>query len=206
MGSSTPTTGTISGTVTNASTSAAIAGATVGYSGGSTTTDAAGGYTLANVAAGTVSVTTSASGYTSQTQSVSVTAGNTTQHNVALVPQQSAIFTDGFESGNLSSWTTNGGLTVQSAIVRTGSFAAQGNTTTGNTYAKKTLPSSYTEAYARIYFNIVSMASQVNLLRLRTASDVSIGYLFVSTSGKLSLRSDAAAATTTSATSVATNG
>jgi hypothetical protein len=47
------------------------------------------------------------------------------------------------------------------------------------------------------------MASQVNLLRLRTASDVSIGYLFVSTSGKLGLRSDAAATTTTSTTSVA---
>src|SRR5258706_12658291 len=112
------------------------------------------------------------------------------------------VFSDGFESGNMSAWTTNGGLTVQSTLVHGGNFAAQGNTTIGATYAKKTLPMSYGEGYARIYFNIMSMSSQVNLLRYRTVTDVSMTYLFVNTSGKLSLRNDIAATTITSTTSV----
>ncbi len=112
------------------------------------------------------------------------------------------VFSDGFESGNLSAWTTNGGLTVQSTLVHGGNFAAQGNTTVGATYAKKALPTSYNEGYARIYFNLVSYSSQVNLLRYRTAADVSMTYLFVSTSGKLSLRNDIATTTITSTTSI----
>ena len=102
----------------------------------------------------------------------------------------------------MSSWTTNAGLTVQTTLVHSGTYAAQGNTTNGATYAKKTLATSYSEGYARIYFNLVSYSSQVNLLRYRTSTDASISYLFVSTTGKLSLRNDVSATTLTSATSV----
>ena len=56
--------------------------------------------------------------------------------------------------------------------------------------------------YARLYFNIVSASSQVNLLRFRTAADGSIGFLGVNTAGKLLLGNDAGGgAVTTSATS-----
>ncbi|HEX8990496.1 MAG TPA: fibronectin type III domain-containing protein [Anaerolineales bacterium] len=112
------------------------------------------------------------------------------------------VFSDGFESGDLSAWTSSAGLSVESTTVHTGLYAAEGNTTNGNTYAKKTLASTYADGYARIYFNLVSYASQVNLLRLRTSTGTSIGYLFVSTSGQLGLRNDAAATTTTSTTIV----
>jgi hypothetical protein len=112
------------------------------------------------------------------------------------------VFSDGFESGNLSAWTSSAGLTVQTAFVHSGTYAAQGNTTNGNTYAKKTLSTTYTEGYGRIYFNLVSFASQVNLFRYRTSADASITYLFVNTSGKLGLRNDVAATTITSTTSV----
>jgi hypothetical protein len=112
------------------------------------------------------------------------------------------VFQDGFESGNLSAWTSDSGLTVQTTTVRSGSYAARANTTNGNTFAKKTLPSTYTNAYARIYFNLISYASQVNLLRVRTAGDSSIVYLFVNTAGKLGLRNDVAGTTFTSATPV----
>jgi hypothetical protein len=116
----------------------------------------------------------------------------------AVVP----IFSDGFESGNLSAWSSSAGLTVESTNVHSGTRAAEGNTTNGGTYAKKTLPSTYTDAFTRIYFNVVSSSSQVNLVRLRTASGTSLGYLFVNTTGKLGLRNDIAATTTTSTTAV----
>ncbi len=112
------------------------------------------------------------------------------------------VFSDGFESGNLSAWTTSGGLTVQSTTVHTGSYAAEGNTTNGDTYAKKLLPTTYSDGYARIYFDLVSYSSQVNLLRYRTAADASIAYLLVDPSGKLGFRNDIAATTVTSTTSV----
>ncbi len=111
------------------------------------------------------------------------------------------IFQDGFEFG-MTAWTSSAGLVVQSAVVHSGANAAQGNTTTGATYAKKTLATTYTDAYARIYFNIISYISQVNVLRLRTAADGSLVYLFVSTTGKLSLRNDVGLVTFTSTTSV----
>lgn len=117
-------------------------------------------------------------------------------------PAPGTIFSDGFESGNLTAWTSSGGLTVQTGVVHSGTYAAQGNTTVGATYAKKTLPSTYTDAYARVYFNILSQASQVNVLRFRTAADGSIAYLYVDTAGKLALRNDAGATTFTSTTIV----
>src|SRR5262249_58207802 len=81
--------GTISGRVSDSSTGAALAGATVSYSGGSTTTDSSGNYTLSNVAAGTVSVTASMTGFTSQTSSVTVSSGATSTLNFSLAPSNS---------------------------------------------------------------------------------------------------------------------
>lgn len=78
--------GQISGTVTNATTGQPIGGATVSYSGGSTTTNASGQYTLANVTAGTVAVTAGAAGFGNQSASVSVPAGGSAGQSFALTP------------------------------------------------------------------------------------------------------------------------
>jgi thermitase len=72
-----PATGAISGTVTDAATHAAIAGATVSTGQTSTTTGSGGTYTIANLPAGSYTVSVSASGYTGASQVVSVTAGHT---------------------------------------------------------------------------------------------------------------------------------
>lgn len=112
------------------------------------------------------------------------------------------VFSDGFEPGSTLLWTSSGGLIVQSALAHSGTNAARGTTTDGRTFAKKTLPTSYSNGYARIYFNLVSNSSQVNLLRYRTSTDTSLAYLFVNTSRKLGLQNDVAAATLTSTTSV----
>jgi thermitase len=86
-----PTTGTVAGRVTDASTGSAVAGATVSTSDASATTDAAGNYTLGNVATGTVTVSASASGYLAGSQSVSVTAGASTTTSFALTKATGAI-------------------------------------------------------------------------------------------------------------------
>jgi uncharacterized protein YfaP (DUF2135 family) len=81
-------TGTLTGQVTDASDASPIQGATVtvNSTGQSTTTDASGNYTIANVPAGSQSVTASATGYISATQSTTVPASGTATLNFALSP------------------------------------------------------------------------------------------------------------------------
>ena len=78
--------------------------------------------------------------------------------------------------------------------MHSGGFAGEGNTTNGATYAKKTV-TPVRDGYARVYFNLKSAASQVNLLRMRATGSVSLGYAFVTASGQLGLRNDITATT-----------
>ena len=112
------------------------------------------------------------------------------------------LFADGFETGNGSAWTTVTGLAVEYSDVHSGGFAAEGNTATGSTFAKKTLAGPYTNAYARVAFEVKSQGSQVTLLRLRDTPTGNGAYLFL-TSGKLAFRSDAMPAATISGVSPA---
>jgi hypothetical protein len=111
-----------------------------------------------------------------------------------------AVFADGFESGNLSAWSSSGGLVVQGTDVHSGSSAAEGNTSVGATYAKKTLPSSYDDGYARVAFLVKSQTSQLNLLRLRAPDGTSIGFVYLDTAHRLGFRNDVTATNTISAT------
>ena len=45
---------------------------------------------------------------------------------------------------------------VESTDVRTGGFAAEGNTTNGNTFARKTLSSTFADGYGRVAFELKS--------------------------------------------------
>lgn len=76
--------GTVTGKVTNISNGALLAGATVSWSGGSTTTNTSGIYTLTNVSAGTQNITASKSGYLPRTLGVSVTSGATATLNIPI--------------------------------------------------------------------------------------------------------------------------
>jgi hypothetical protein len=163
-------------------------GATVGSVGGSTLT-----FTDVTVAAGTTyQYTVKARDGAGNVSAASVPVSVTTPTGVA------PIFADGFETGTLSAWTSSSGLAAQRSTVRSGSFAAEGATTNGATYAKKTLPATYGDGFGRVYFNLKSASSQVNLLRFRTAADGSLGYLFVTPTGQVGLRNDVAATTTMS--------
>ena len=118
-------------------------------------------------------------------------SGLTPVVSVTSAPPPSPVFSDGFESGNFSAWNSSAGLVIESANVNSGTNAAEGNTTVGNTFAKKTLPSTYTDAYARVAFDIAAQPSQVNILRFRDASGNSIGYVYVDTTGLLGFHNDA---------------
>ena len=133
-------------------------------------------------------------------------AGNSSQpSNTATVttPPNSAMFSDGFESGSMSQWTTFTGMSVQSQVVSDGSDAAEAVATGSSAYAYKQLSQSWPSLYYSTRFDIVSqMSGSAYLLRLRTATKGAIAAVFVSSSGKLGMRNDVTAVTTTSTTSV----
>jgi hypothetical protein len=78
--------GAISGNVTDVETDSAIAGATVTDGTRSATTDAEGSYTIADVPAGTYTVTASAAGYGGGSMSVTVSGDETSTADFALTP------------------------------------------------------------------------------------------------------------------------
>ncbi len=194
--------GAVDGTVTNAATSAPIAGATVTCTctSGSTLTDSSGDYSFSGVAPGTFTVTVTASGFASASSPVSVDAGAPTAQNFTLTANaHTVVFSDGFDSGNLSAWTTTHGFGLETSLVHSGAFAAEVNTTTGATYARKVLPSTYTTGYARVWFEIVSQKSTVNVLRFNNATSTQIAYLSVNPTTKaLTLTAGKTFASTTS--------
>jgi hypothetical protein len=101
-----PTVGSLSGVVTATVGGTAIAGATVSTStGDSTTTGASGDYAFSGVPTGDVTVTVSASGYSGESQVVSVTDGGTHIANFAL----DAVAVGSMVSVTDISYSTSGG-------------------------------------------------------------------------------------------------
>jgi hypothetical protein len=80
--------GSVAGIVTDASTEDPIVGANVTVNGSSDITDAVGHYNITDLPVGTYTVTVSAEGYESSSDTITVTAGETTSFNVALTPVQ----------------------------------------------------------------------------------------------------------------------
>jgi thermitase len=79
-----PLTGSIAGRVTDAADGSTIAGATVSDGVGTATTDANGQYIMSGVPDGTYTVTASAAGYSTSSQTLSVAAGQTSIADFAL--------------------------------------------------------------------------------------------------------------------------
>jgi chitodextrinase len=131
-------------------------------------------------------------------------AGNTTASGTLSVatPVAGALFSDGFETGDLSQWTTNSGLTAETAHAHTGAFGAEQTSTGTATFASKTLPGSYTQLWASAWVYVVSRATSANLIGFRAGTGGSIINLYLSQTGKLALRNNVGSVTTTSATSM----
>jgi hypothetical protein len=138
---------------------------------------------------GTYSLSFSATGYQPLTAvMVTVTTGATTTQNEALIPTaHQPVFSDGFESGDLSAWTSSKHLTIESGTVHSGTFAAEGNVTALAAYAQKQFAATYSTSYARDWFYIVSHSTQINVLGVRDFNAGNIAYLWVSSTGTLGL-------------------
>jgi hypothetical protein len=137
-------------------------------------------------------------------------AGNTSSDsNVAEVttPTIDLLFSDGFETGDLSKWTSVSGLTTSNSVAgSTGTWAARETSSgTGVTYAYKTISPTVTELYARFRFQVISRTGGVDLMRFRNNSGGSkLSLLVDGATGKLSARN--AAGTTTKSNAVINTG
>jgi fibronectin type 3 domain-containing protein len=115
----------------------------------------------------------------------------------------SALFRDGFESGDLSQWTSPGVVTAQQQQTFAGSWAARATSTGGGASAYVQLSQAQSELYYQLHFKVISQgANSVILDRVRTSSGTSLVKVYLDSSGKLAYRNDISGATATSSTVV----
>jgi len=109
-------------------------------------------------------------------------------------PALSLHFSDGFESGTTGQWTrVSGPLSAQQDEVASGAWAARATSTGAAAFASKTLATAQTDLYYRIKVKLLSAPTDSTYLaRFRTESNLSILGLYVSRTGKLSVRNDVA--------------
>jgi chitodextrinase len=125
------------------------------------------------------------------------------QASATTLASGATLFSDGFESGGLSNWTVDTGVSAQQSLVFDGSWAARMTSAGAQTYATKTLSSTVTEATYSLEFRIVSQgANNINLIKFRTGANASIGAIYVTSTDSLALRNDVAGVSTTSTTNV----
>jgi chitodextrinase len=167
---------------------------------------------------GSVIATVSGTSYTDTTVAPSTSytyqvvaydaAANTAASGTLQVttPAPGTVFSDGFETGDLSQWTTVNGLAVQPALTHSGAYAAQETSTGAATYAYKTLPARYNELWAQSWVYVQSATGSANLLGFRGSNGGSIVNLYISPTGKIALRNNVAAVTTTSTTAMPKGG
>jgi chitodextrinase len=111
---------------------------------------------------------------------------------ISLIPGATAagdppLFSDGFESGNLSHWSVASGMTDQQQVRHDGSWAARATSTGSPAYAYKNLGATLSEVYYDGDFQAISQGSaNVSIVRFRTATNNLIFSIFRNGNGKLS--------------------
>jgi parallel beta-helix repeat protein len=121
----------------------------------------------------------------------------------AATPMVAVLFHDGFETGDLSKWTSAAGLVVQQTEVFDGSFAARASGTNTAAFATKQLTSTESNLYTQLHFNVSSQSTSANLLRLRTEANDAILTVFVTNTDRIAYRNEVANTTTISTVSAA---
>jgi hypothetical protein len=150
-------------------------------------------YVFSNQASANVSLTSDArprSSYQVQTPTDGLPATPTTPTTPGA-----GVFSDDFESGDLSRWTSATGLTVEQVTRFNGgpTMVARANSATADpSYARQTIGDPQADLFAAMRVKIVSQdpASSVSLLKFRTASNDSLLTLSVDGSGRLGAHND----------------
>ena len=148
--------GTVTGKVTNISNGAALSGATVSWSGGSTTTNTSGIYTLSNVTAGSQNITASRSGYLSRTLGVSVTSGGTATLNIPIATAGKITAKVVTSTGAVVSGAT---ITIKGGVIAT---TVTGTTNTSGLFTTTWIPvGTYTVTAAKTGHTTQSKSASV---------------------------------------------
>lgn len=113
-------------------------------------------------------------------------------HLVVASAQAAPLFADGFESGDLSKWTSSTGMTVQQQDVFAGQFAARGTSTGSATYADRQLPTPQANLYALLHFKVISRNGAITLLRFQRGSGTNVVQFYITSSGALAYRNEIA--------------
>jgi phospholipase C len=112
----------------------------------------------------------------------------------------SLLFSDGFESGGLSRWTSSSGFAVQQQVVFEGLRAGRATTTGSPVYASKALSSTRTNLYADAWVNLVSAAAGFEFLKFMTSAGAGIVGVGIKKWGSLVLWNNTLKTTRTSTT------
>jgi PKD repeat protein len=114
------------------------------------------------------------------------------------------LFSDGFESGDLSAWTLSTGMTVTTSAPYAGTYAGRATASSGVAYAYRTL-TGQTDLTVSVRFKVLSQAN-TSIYLLRTASTTGkygLG-IYRTGSGLLALRNHRTSTTITSSTAIST--
>lgn len=120
------------------------------------------------------------------------------------------LFSDDFESGGLTNWTSNiNALICTSSLSGCPHAGTYGNQFTANgsagAYLKKTLSATASEVYFRTYVYIRSQGTNnVSMLQLANGSGSLIAHVFMNSSHQIGIRNDTTLTTTQSTTVMST--
>jgi hypothetical protein len=108
------------------------------------------------------------------------------------------VFSDGFESGNLSQWSGSSGMSVQQQVTYAGSSAARATSSGTPAYAYKSLSTPLSELYYDGRFDAISQGAGTNasLVRFRTAAAGSILSMLRRSDGRLAYFNEVTGVTT----------
>ena len=102
-----------------------------------------------------------------------------------------AVFSDSFATGNFSAWTANTRLTIDNALGGLSAPSAKMSTTNQSASAYKELPATLQTVCMSANVNVTALnGNALDLLRLRSPGNGPSAKAFISTAGRLGIRSD----------------
>lgn len=145
--------------------------------------------TIGNVTAYDDSGLTPNTTYTYTVTALDAANNESAASNAAQVttdPLLATVFSDGFETGDMSKWTNVKGMTVQTSPTFAGTYAARSTTTGTPQSAYTTLGSAATYVNFETHFQVVSQGlNNVDLLVFRTSTGTKLITLALTSSDRL---------------------